>query len=156
MSASTHTDPYLTVAQAADMLGMSTDGVYKLIGRKALPSIKLSERGTRIPIHALRAYQDKINGRRPQPQQLKPRSLDLDMLRAEFEQETGRSPEDWVAAWKADDIPDTAENATLLVNALSLRKGELRVKPRAQGVFAGPADLSERADAHLRASRFGE
>ncbi len=34
--------------------------------------------------------------------------------------------------------------------------GSLRVKPRARGVFAGPADLAERADEHLAASGFGE
>ncbi len=34
--------------------------------------------------------------------------------------------------------------------------GSLRVKPRARGVFAGPADLSARADEHLSESGFGE
>lgn len=32
----------------------------------------------------------------------------------------------------------------------------LRVKPRAKGVFAGPADLAERADDHLAETGFGE
>ncbi|HWH12650.1 MAG TPA: CopG family transcriptional regulator [Solirubrobacteraceae bacterium] len=34
--------------------------------------------------------------------------------------------------------------------------GSLRVKPKAAGVFAGPADLSERVDEHLASSGFGE
>lgn len=34
--------------------------------------------------------------------------------------------------------------------------GSVRVKPEARGVFAGPADLAERADEHLAASQFGE
>jgi hypothetical protein len=34
--------------------------------------------------------------------------------------------------------------------------GSLRVKPTARGVFAGPADLAQAADAHLAASGFGE
>ena len=34
--------------------------------------------------------------------------------------------------------------------------GSLRVKPRARGVFKGPADLSGRADEHLAESGFGE
>jgi Ribbon-helix-helix protein, copG family len=34
--------------------------------------------------------------------------------------------------------------------------GSLRVKPAARGVFAGPADLAERADEHLSGSGFGE
>jgi Arc/MetJ family transcription regulator len=31
-----------------------------------------------------------------------------------------------------------------------------RVKPRARGVFSGPADLASNADEHLAASGFGE
>jgi hypothetical protein len=34
--------------------------------------------------------------------------------------------------------------------------GSLRVKPAARGVFAGPADLADRADEHLGGSGFGE
>ncbi len=34
--------------------------------------------------------------------------------------------------------------------------GSLRTKPRARGVFRGPADLSAHADEHLTESRFGE
>jgi hypothetical protein len=35
-------------------------------------------------------------------------------------------------------------------------RSSVRVKPRARGVFAGPADLAERVDEHLDASRFGD
>ena len=34
--------------------------------------------------------------------------------------------------------------------------GSLRVKPRARGVFSGPADLSAHVDEHLTESGFGE
>ena len=34
--------------------------------------------------------------------------------------------------------------------------GSLRVKPRARGVFEGPADLASRTDEHLVQSGFGE
>jgi hypothetical protein len=34
--------------------------------------------------------------------------------------------------------------------------GSLRVKPRARGVFSGPADLSSSVDEHLIGSGFGE
>jgi hypothetical protein len=34
--------------------------------------------------------------------------------------------------------------------------GSKRVKPRARGVFKGPADLSARVDEHLSESDFGE
>ena len=34
--------------------------------------------------------------------------------------------------------------------------GSVRVKPRARGVFTGPADLASRTDEHLAQSGFGE
>ena len=34
--------------------------------------------------------------------------------------------------------------------------GSLRLKPRARGVFRGPADLASHADDHLTESGFGE
>lgn len=47
--------------------------------------------------------------------------------------------------------------AELIRRALRAAAGSaLRIKPSAQGVFAGPADLSEHADAHLASSGFGE
>jgi len=47
--------------------------------------------------------------------------------------------------------------AELIRQALRAAAGSaLRVKPRAQGVFAGPADLSEHVDEHLAASGFGD
>jgi hypothetical protein len=47
--------------------------------------------------------------------------------------------------------------AELIRQALREAAGtSLRVKPRARGVFSGPADLSARVDEHLTKSRFGE
>lgn len=47
--------------------------------------------------------------------------------------------------------------AALIRSALrEAAAGSMNVKPRARGAFAGPADLAENADAHLRSSGFGE
>ena len=47
--------------------------------------------------------------------------------------------------------------AELIRQALREAAGaSLRVKPRARGVFRGPADLSAHADEHLAESGFGE
>jgi len=47
--------------------------------------------------------------------------------------------------------------AELIRRALRVAAGDaVRVKPRAQGVFVGPTDLSEHVDEHLEASSFGE
>jgi hypothetical protein len=46
--------------------------------------------------------------------------------------------------------------ASLIRQALrEAAAGSLRVKPKARGVFAGPADLAEDTDAHLARSGFG-
>jgi Ribbon-helix-helix protein, copG family len=47
--------------------------------------------------------------------------------------------------------------AEVVRNALrAAARGSIGVKPRARGVFAGPADLAENADEHLTASGFGK
>lgn len=47
--------------------------------------------------------------------------------------------------------------AEIIRQALRAAAGaSLRVKPRARGVFRGPADLSSRVDEHLSNSGFGE
>jgi hypothetical protein len=55
---------------------------------------------------------------------------------------------------------DAAEGTTkaeLIRQALrDAAGGSLRVKPRARGVFRGPADLAAHADKHLTESGFGE
>lgn len=112
--------PYLTVAQVADVLGMSASGVHKLIQRGKLPALKLSERGTRVARWALDAYVDSLNGRGPDTS-LPSDAFDLDRLRARFEKDSDMTPEGWVAAWKRGEIEDSPEGSTRLVRALALR-----------------------------------
>ncbi len=45
-------------------------------------------------------------------------------LRADFERETGVSPEEWERRWKADKLDDSSENMRLTVRALGLRAAE--------------------------------
>ena len=47
--------------------------------------------------------------------------------------------------------------AALIRDALRAAAADsIRVKPRARGVFEGPADLAEKADEYLRSTGFGE
>ena len=112
--------PYLTIAEVADVLGMTPDGVYKLIKRNKLPALRLSERGLRVTRWALEAYRDSLNGRGPNTR-LPDDSFDVAALRTAFEDQTSMSPEEWVTAWKRDAVADTAENNALLVQALAMR-----------------------------------
>jgi excisionase family DNA binding protein len=112
--------PYLTIPEVAETLGMSTDGVYKLIKRDKLPALRLSERGLRVTRWALDAYRESLNGGRPDTS-LPDDTYDVDELLSAFEEQTGMAPEEWITAWKSDMVADSAENNALLVQALALR-----------------------------------
>lgn len=54
-------------------------------------------------------------------------------------------------------IAEGTTKAELIRQALrAAATGSLRVRPRARGVFTGPADLATRTDEHLTESGFGE
>jgi excisionase family DNA binding protein len=112
---------YLTVTEVADTLGITTDGVYKLIKRDKLPALRLSERGLRVTRWALEAYRESLNAGGPDAS-LPDDTFDLDELARVFEEQTGMAPEEWVTAWKRDEVEDSAENNALLVQALALRE----------------------------------
>lgn len=112
--------PYLTIPEVAVELQMTTSGVYKLIQRDKLPVVRHSERGTRVTRWALDAYRRRLNGEGPNRE--RPRApVDRAGLRKQFEEETGLTPEQWVARWKEERIEDSAENTSRLVRALGLR-----------------------------------
>jgi excisionase family DNA binding protein len=48
---------YYTIAEAAERLSVSHDTISRLIARRALPAIRVSERLYRIPVTALERYE---------------------------------------------------------------------------------------------------
>lgn len=116
-------EAYLTPQDVAKELGgMSVRNVYKLIEKEELPTLKRSQRGTVVPRWGLEAYLRKINGK---PSRVAdPVHLDVGVLSEDFRRRAGdRSPQEWYAAFRAGDIPDTSENMTLLVQAVALGAG---------------------------------
>lgn len=120
--------PYLTVKDAADVLGITDDGVRKLIRRNKLRAIKRSERTILIPRPAFDAYRRKLSGDVAEPAD---RSHESDAIAGtlaerctEFERETGMTPDAWVAAWKAgdDDTAHTMQLAAVAVGLLAERQ----------------------------------
>jgi excisionase family DNA binding protein len=112
--------PYLTASEVAEELGMSTDGVYKLIKRGKLPAIRRSENSLRVSRLALEAYQRRLQDGNIDMPPIEYSNTTPHELRAEFEQETGLSPSEWESRWKADQFEDSAENMNLAIRALSL------------------------------------
>lgn len=111
--------PYLTAAEVAAALGISRQGVYKLIERGKLKAIRRSERNLRVSRLALDAYRRRLNG--PVPATPVVDNVDVAAERAAFERDTGIPPAEWERRWKADEIEDTAENMRLTIRALALR-----------------------------------
>lgn len=116
----------LTVGEVADKLQMTPDGVYKLIQRGKLEAVRLSERKTRIPQEAFDRYYASLEARADQYLVALPR-ITADQARAEFKAATGQEPEAWLAAWKRDELEDSAENMSLLVRASAIQAAKADV-----------------------------
>jgi excisionase family DNA binding protein len=113
--------PYLTVREAASELGITDDGVRKLIARGKLPAIKRSERNTLIPRPAFESYVRRINGQSIPPGERLRAQRDLVTRLAEFERDAGKTPQQWLTDWaSAGPELDTAENMALAVSAVGL------------------------------------
>ncbi len=128
---------YLTVRQVADELGITPAGVYKLKARGKLPAVMLSERGMRFTRWALDAYKRRYVQKLLPDTTLPDTGTDRAAECALFKEQTGRTPEAWVAAWKRGTIEDTAENGHVLVRAVALRdQPENPPKKRPKAVVA--------------------
>lgn len=112
--------PHLTVSEVAAELGITTSGVYKLIGRGKLPAIRRSERGMRISPFALAAYKRRVQGEDLDDPPITYVTSTLEESRAAFEQETKLSPAEWERRWKDEQFEDSAENMGLAIRALGL------------------------------------
>lgn len=115
---------YLTVPQVAAELDISTDGVYKLIKRGKLPAIRRSERGMRVSRVAFDAYQHRLHHSETPATPTPGPNIDVDLLNAEFERDTGLTPRTWERRWKDEEIEDSAENMRLTIRALTLNLAE--------------------------------
>lgn len=112
--------PYLTVKEAAGVLGITEDGVRKLIRRGNLRAIKRSERTILIPRPAFDAYRRKLNDESVAPHTTMAELNDtLEARATAFERDTGMTPEAWVAAWKARD-DDDAHTMQIAATAVGL------------------------------------
>ncbi len=114
------TNPYLSVGEVSAELGISKSGVYKLIQRGRLRAIKRSERGTLIPRLALDAYRRRLGSGAPPTPLVAEETGDIEALASAFSHETGNGPEEWVDAWKADRLEDSAENMRRTIRALAI------------------------------------
>jgi len=99
--------------------------VYKLVKDGTLPHIRIGK-SVRVPTAALDAYLHRLESEHSTERV--PRDLQRESIRVEvesrlagFKERTGRDPAEFVHEWQAGDVPDTAENAELALDALALR-----------------------------------
>lgn len=128
---------YLKASEVAEILSMDISGIYKMCAARVIPSIKVGEKAVRIPRAAFEAYlarQEK--GYNPDSRPLLDEArkaevsgdpVDAIVFRNQgFYERTGFSSYEFAERWKAGDVEDTPENASLLIEALSIRQALTR------------------------------
>lgn len=122
---STFERSYLKPSTIAARLELHRSQVYKLIKDGTLPHIRIGK-SVRVPAAALDAYLRRLESEQAEPGA---RDLQRESIRVEIESRLvgfkertgGKDPAEFIAQWQSGEIPDTAENAELAMDALALR-----------------------------------
>lgn len=128
---------YLKASEVAEILNMDISGIYKMCAARVIPSIKVGEKAVRIPRAAFEAYLARQESgydpkSRPLLDEARKAEVGRDPVGAivfrnqSFYERTGYSSYEFAERWKAGDVEDTRENASLLIEALSIREALTR------------------------------
>jgi excisionase family DNA binding protein len=124
---------YLKASEVARILDMDISGIYKMCAARVIPSIRVGTKSVRIPRAAFEAYLARQEqGYNPESRPLLDEArrvevagepIDAIVFRNQrFHERTGYSSYEFAERWKAGDVEDTPENASLLIEALSIRE----------------------------------
>jgi excisionase family DNA binding protein len=122
--------PYLKASEVARILDMDVSTIYKMCADGVIPSIRVGEKAVRIPSAAFQAFLTREERRargRALLEEARQLGGDAAIEAVErqaqgFYERTGYSAHQFVERWRAGDIDDSAENASVLIEALSLRE----------------------------------
>lgn len=127
---------YLKASEVARILDMDISTIYKMCADRVIPSIRVGEKAVRIPRAAFDAYlarqaQDYDAGRtlldEARRRSATDESIDAIVARnQQFYERTGYSSYEFAKRWKAGDVEDTSDNASVLIEALSIREALTR------------------------------
>lgn len=127
---------YLKASEVAELLQMDISTIYKMCAEKVIPSIRVGEKAVRIPRAAFYAYLDRqeTGESRARPvldearhAEIPGDPIDAIVLRNQsFFEQTGYSSYEFAERWKTGDVDDTSENASLLIEAVSIREALTR------------------------------
>ncbi|MET0602468.1 MAG: helix-turn-helix domain-containing protein [Baekduia sp.] len=118
--------PFWKPRDLATLLDVSSSQIYRLIEAGTLEHVKVGQRTVRVPAASV-AQLLGVDAPAIGPQT--DAGFDLDARAASFTERTGRTPEEFIVAWRRDEIPDTPEHNHDAMEALALR--EARVASRA-------------------------
>lgn len=127
---------YLTIAEAADLLGISVAGVQKAIQRRQLPVLQFSPRRRRVTRLAVEAYRTRGERVRRVPVD------DVEVMREEFREETGMSAREWQERWRRGEFEETFESYRLgsaSMFILAIEAEEAESTERAGAMAAAPS-----------------
>ncbi len=127
---------YLKASEVANTLDMDISTIYKMCADRVIPSIRVGEKAVRIPRTAFEAYLARqvqgYDGSRPLLDEARRAEVTGDPIDAivlrnqSFCERTRYSSYEFAERWKAGDVEDTPENASLLIEALSIREALTR------------------------------
>jgi excisionase family DNA binding protein len=111
--------PFWRPKDLAELLQVSSSQIYRLIEDQQLRSVRVGERAVRVPGASVAAFlgaspaitDEELTG---------PASLAERIDR--FAQQHGRTPEQFVQAWRTGEIGDTAQSTEIAIEALALRE----------------------------------
>lgn len=108
----------LTVAQASVVLGISEIGIYQLIQRKQLPTLRSREGQMFVPHDHVVGYARAVAAQRA----AKPSrpAVSAEQARVRFELRSGQSPEWFADRWVSDELPELEGNRRFAATALAL------------------------------------
>jgi len=111
---------YLRVREYAARFSLSESAVYKKIERGEINAIRIGK-AVRIPSSEMERYLSPMRVLQERGAPPDGEAHDLGARVVHFEQECGRSPVEYVRAWRTGEVDDTPENARLAIEALALR-----------------------------------
>jgi excisionase family DNA binding protein len=106
---------YWKIRDFAEHFGLDRSTVYNKIERGEIRAIRIGRTALRIPTEEVQRILEGFVAPRESPEDPQARIRD-------FKARTGRSPVDYVAAWREAEIEDTPQNARAAIEALALRE----------------------------------
>jgi excisionase family DNA binding protein len=112
--------PFWKPRDLAKLLDVSSSQIYRLIEAGTLAHVKVGQRTVRVPAASVAEFLGV--GEPAVGPQADTEASDLDARAVLFAERTGRTPEDFIVAWRREAIPDTPEHSQDAMEALALRE----------------------------------